>query len=231
VSALEPPIQLAPDTFASRLYTAMAPLAKDDSANGWSLLIFCNAVGTMFQLVEDIVRDTPDGPGWSVLLDLDRCPTVALDWLGQFVGVRIPKGFSDADARARIAGTDGFRRGTRQAIFEAMKPTLTGAQNVFIWERAGEGEHGRAGGSDIDGAYYLVVHTYDTETPDPALTQRALIGAKPGALVLNYMSAPGQSWRQLRDSGRTWRDVLTQYATWDTVRLDQPPAPPETTTS
>ena len=30
--------------------------------HGWALLKFCNAIGPMFQLVEDLVRDTPKGP-------------------------------------------------------------------------------------------------------------------------------------------------------------------------
>jgi hypothetical protein len=104
---------------------------------------------------------------------------------------------------------------------------LTGNRTVLIWERAGDpnapGRDGRAV-DPIDAAYYLVVHTYDSETPDPALTHRALIAAKPGALVLTYTSAPGQSWRQLRDSGRTWADVLAQYVNWNAVRIDMPPA-------
>jgi hypothetical protein len=87
------PGELEPDTFASRLYDALAPIGQDDSVNGWSLLIYVNAIGVMFQIIEDLVRDTADGPGWSVLMDLDRSPSVALPWLGQFVGVRIPKGF------------------------------------------------------------------------------------------------------------------------------------------
>ena len=69
----------------------------------------------MFQDVEDLVRDSPAGdPGWSELLDLDRCPPEALDWLGQFVGIRIPAGLNDLQSRAWISSTDGFRRGTRR---------------------------------------------------------------------------------------------------------------------
>ena len=105
VELVDPPSSLTPDTFAARLYDALAPLATQDSSNAWALLILCNAIGLMYQDVEDLVRDSPDGPGWSSLLDLDRCPSWALDWLGQFAGVRIPFGLTDAQRRAWVAST------------------------------------------------------------------------------------------------------------------------------
>src|SRR5215471_3803868 len=85
-----PPADLAPATFAGRLYDMLEPLAEQDPQAGWSLLILCNAIGTAYQLVEDLVRDTAAGPGWSSLMDVARCPYDALPWLAQFAGVRIP---------------------------------------------------------------------------------------------------------------------------------------------
>src|SRR5215467_11358862 len=84
-----PPADLTPDTFAERLYDMLAPLAQQDPHNAWALLIYINAIGLMFQEVEDLVRDSPEGPGWSELLDLNRAPTQALPWLAQLVGVRL----------------------------------------------------------------------------------------------------------------------------------------------
>src|SRR5215831_2032493 len=118
-----PPSALTPDTYAERLYEALAPLAEDDDENQWSLLVYVNALGTMFQLVEDLVRDTPDGIGWSALLDLYRCPDIALPWLGQFAGVRVLTGSTPDQMRQRIASTDGFKRGTRQALIGAAQAT------------------------------------------------------------------------------------------------------------
>jgi len=131
---VDPPSTLIPETFAARLYGMLAPLAQWDAGNAWSLLILCNAIGVQFQLVEEWVRDTPDGaPGWSLLVDLERCPPEALAWLAQFVGVRLVPGASEDQNRARIASTDGFRRGTRDALIGAARATLTGAGTVIFW--------------------------------------------------------------------------------------------------
>ena len=118
------PAELTPDTYAERLYGMLAPLAARDSEVEWSLLKLCNAIGVPFQLVEDLVRDTEDGVGWSALLDLDRCPDEALPWLAQFVGVRVLPSSTPEQQRARIASTDGFKRGTRDAMIGAAQATL-----------------------------------------------------------------------------------------------------------
>src|SRR5437764_7240325 len=123
----------------------------------------------MYQLVEDLVRDTLDGPGWSALVDLDRCPDVALPWLAQLVGVRLLPGSTPDEQRARIASTDGFRRGTRDAMIAAARATLTGAGTVILRERDGDPV-----AEPIDYAYRLTAITYADETPDASATEQAL---------------------------------------------------------
>jgi hypothetical protein len=210
------PPALTPASFAERLYAMLAPLAQVDAENGWSLLIYVNAIGQMFQLIEDLVRDSDAGPGWSLLLDLDRCPDEALPWLAQFVGVRVPSNLTPDQQRAYIASTAGFRRGTLAALRGAAAATLTGARTVHITERSGDPAH------KPEYAYYLDVTTYDSQTPNAAATQAALLSQKPGGLVLRYASVPGQTWAQLKASGRTWAQVKSDYPTWDDVRADQP---------
>jgi uncharacterized iron-regulated membrane protein len=204
-----PPPSLAPQSYAARLYASMAPLASADASYGWSLLILCNAIGTMFQLIDDVVRDSEDGPGWSMLLDLDRTLDEALPWLGQFAGVRVISGSTPDQMRQRIRSTDGFRRGTAAAMRGAAQATLTGAQTVLFHERDGD-------------PYFLSVETYADQTPDPAATEAALLAQKPGGIVLTYRTVTGQTWQQLKDSGRTWADVNTDYPSWGDVRADEP---------
>lgn len=198
----DPPAALTPDTFAGRLYDALAPLASLDPDNAWSLLILCNAIGTMFQEVEDIVRDSPDGPGWSELMDLNRCPPEALGWLGQFAGVRIPPYLTEAQQRAWVAGTDGFHRGTVASMIASCQATLTGTKTVLFRERVGGPTTAPAY------AYYLSVFTYTAETPNPAATQAALLAQKPGGLVLVYQAITGQTYQSLK----------TGYATYNAVK-------------
>ena len=86
------PPELEPQPFAARLYLMLGPLGQNDPSYSWSLLTFVNAATLAFEQVEAWVRDTLAGPGWSLLLDADRCPPEALGWLGQFVGVRLLPG-------------------------------------------------------------------------------------------------------------------------------------------
>jgi len=213
----DPPGNLTPESFAERLYLSLAPVAQLDPTVGWSLLILCNALGQMFQLLDDLVRDTPEGPGWSPLLDLERCPDVALPWLAQFVGTRLLAGSTSDDQRARIASTDGFKRGTAAALRGAAASTLTGSKRVVFRER-----NGNKATQPIDYAYFLDVITYDSETPNPAATQAALLAQKPGGIVLTYRHTPGQDYQSVRDGYATYTAVHAAYPTYDALRNDTP---------
>lgn len=215
-----PPAELAPDTFAGRLYDMLEPLAEQDPQVGWSLLILCNAIGTSYQLVEDLVRDTPEGPGWSAIMDADRCPAEALPWLAQFAGVRIPPGMTDVDAqRAWVKSTDGFKRGTAQAMTGAAAATLTGDQTVVFRERDGA-THGDP--SNPDYAYYLTVVTYTNETPDETATRAALLAQKPGAIVMDYHVSTGQDYQQVRTDWATYAALRAGYPDYLAVKVDEP---------
>ncbi len=201
-----PPPELAPDPFAARLYAALEPVADQDPAWAWSLLIYVNAIGTMFQIVDTIVSDDDDGPGWSALLDLSRCPDEALPWLGQFVGVRVPVGATPDQMRTAIAGHSGWERGTPAAMRSAIGATLTGTKTVVFRERDG------------GNAYHLGVVTYTDETPDQAATNRALMASKPAGLSVTYNMLAGQDWQLVKDGYATWTAVKTRYATWSDVK-------------
>lgn len=220
LDAPPPPDELLPEAFAARLYGMLAPLAQQDFDSAWSLLILCNAIGGMYELVEEWVRDTPDGVGWSLLVDLDRCPPEALPWLGQFVGVRIPPALSsDADRRAWVASTDGWKRGTRDALIGAAKATLTGQQRLIFRERDGAA-HGHPAAPDV--AYYLTAYSYATETPDPTATLRALLAQKPGGIVLFYSAATMQDYQNVKDTNATYAIVKSTFRDYAALATNQP---------
>jgi hypothetical protein len=208
-AVLTPPPALAPASFAARLYNALGPLAQYDPTNGWSLLILCNAIGQGFQLPDTWLRDTPDGPGWSLLLDVNRCPTEALGWLAQLVGVRLLPGASDSDSRHRIANVSGWWRGTPANIQQAAWRTLTGQQRVYLYER------------DPD-AYALTVVTYSSETPDPAATEAAILAQKPAGIVLTYICQTGQVYSQVVTRFATYAALDAAYADYALVLADEP---------
>lgn len=211
LAAPEPLATSAPalESFAYTLYEGMEPVAWLDATVGWSLAFFCGALGTMFQEVQDLARDSPDGPGWSAVMDLDRCPDGWLPWLAQFVGVTVVPGSTPEEMRARIQSTDGFRRGTPAALEGAAQATLTGNRIVYFRERDPNG---------VDPPYTLEVVTQTGETPDPDATLAALIAQKPAGIVLNYRLVQGQDWQELAQSGRTWRQVRDDFASWRDVR-------------
>lgn len=214
---LSPPAELAPQPFAARLYRMLAPLAQYDPSYGWALLTFVNAATLAFEQVEQWVRDTPDGPGWSLLLDVNRCPPEALPWLGQFVGVRLLKNATDEANRERITATDGFSRGTPAAIKGAAQATLTGNRSVFLTER----DHDPADTPDY--AYYLTVQTYAGQTPDPTATLNALIAQKPAGVVLTYVCTTGQIYDQVRTRFATYAALVAGYPNYQAVWTDTPP--------
>src|SRR4029077_2893236 len=74
-------------SFASRVYEAMEPIQFLESRLCWPFKKYVGALGEIYQEADDIARD---GPPWSSVLDIDRCPDYALLWLAQFVGVRVP---------------------------------------------------------------------------------------------------------------------------------------------
>ena len=209
MSTVEAPEQLAPDSFAARLYAMLEPWAGEDEENGWALLTYCNALGTMFQPLEDLERDTPEGPGWSALLDLDRCPDFALPWLAQFVGVRPPPGSTPAEQRAMIDQHLGWERGTPASIVNATKATLTGTQTVVMRERYG------------GDPYVLQVRTVTAETPDATATKNAILTQKPGGIVLDYAAIAGQDYTTLKTRG-TYATVKSTYPDYNAVKTAMP---------
>lgn len=207
---LDPPAPLTPDSFAEGLYLSLAPLATQDASYDWALLILCNAIGVMFQELDDLERDSPDGPGWSPLLDLARCPDEALPWLAQFVGVRLLPDSTPADQRARILATDGWNRGTPAALVASAAATLTGTQRVTLRERDG------------GNAYVLRVQTLASETPNPTATENAILAQKPAGIVLVYEAMPGQDYLELESDHATYAAVRSDYASYTGALTDQP---------
>lgn len=90
---------------------------------------------TGIQAIDDIVRDTAYNPGWSAILDVNRCPTYALPWLGQFVGVRINQITNREQMRQTILAENAFVRGTAAAIEAAANAYMQPGFFVTLQER------------------------------------------------------------------------------------------------
>lgn len=176
------------DTFTEALVKLLEPMIYGDVA-GTDLPIYLGGLGELFQVVEDYASDGPNGePGYSLLIDADRVPDEAIMWLAQFVGVKITQGLSAVEQRAQLIGLGNWKRGTVAAIQAAPVPYLTGSQTVIVKER------------DTGSAYHFQVITYSSETPDTAAATAALIAAKPGGDVMDYVVFSGQKAFLMRNS-------------------------------
>ena len=107
----------------------------NDQANGYQFLSWLDGICQQQQIIDDLCRDTPTALGWSIILDVGRCPTYALPWLGQLVGVRFSSLIlgNDNAMRSAIIAKGGFGRGTVAAITAIASPYLgpTGYVNII----------------------------------------------------------------------------------------------------
>jgi hypothetical protein len=196
-----------------RLYDALAPLATEDEAHGWPLAHYCNALARQLDQVADLSRDVGDAPGWAVLMDPDATPAEMLPWLAQLIGVTIPDGLTEAEARVRVKQTDGFRRGTPEALKGAARQYLIGPDGtpetatVHLIERHG-------------GRWKITVTTLADETPDAGRVLAACMEQKAAGLVLTHSVIPGGDWQTLRDTHPDWADVAATFTDYQAARED-----------
>lgn len=187
-----------------QIWPQFEPVQSDD------LETYAGGISEMFQTADDYASDGPNGEvGWSILLDLDRIPDENLDWLAQFIGVHFPSALSPDEKRDRIRNTDGWNRGTPDAIKAAPLPFLTGTKTVILRER-------------FPDAYSFQVLTKVSETPDAAIVLAALIEQKPAGLILTYNTIAGNDYQQLLTNHPLYSNVFADYATYQGVLNDAP---------
>lgn len=68
------------------------------------------------------LEDWAGAPGWSQLIDIERCPDYALPWLAQFVGSSIPSNstMNRQQMVQHIKSLSGFNRATSSAIVQQL---------------------------------------------------------------------------------------------------------------
>jgi hypothetical protein len=138
---------------------------------------YIGAIAQPFVEIDDLVRDSPDGPGWSVILDVNAAPAKGLRWLAQLAGVelRAQKVSETLEqwavyARTAIVEQGGRKRGTVDAQLSAVRDTLTGTKTARMLERTSS-------------AWTQTLVTRPSETPDPAATVAAWLTQKPAGIV------------------------------------------------
>jgi P2-related tail formation protein len=184
--------------FTSQIEDAMAPWLAYDT-NG-SLEAYIDALGSMFEQVFSIVADQgfPGDPnyvpGWSTLLDPNNCPTWALPYLAQFVGVTVPPGTDDTTARSLIKAEAGLQRGTAAAIITAAQRNLIGTQTVSLVERV-------AVNGSADPYFFQL-----TVRPEELISASALTQA------VNNVKPAGVQWTLVITDAFTWNQAIHTFA-------------------
>jgi hypothetical protein len=194
----------------ARLRERTQPLAPDDEAYGWAHAYLCEAIGRMLAQVAEVFDPEGDVPPLAPILSPDLCPTWALPWLAQLLGVTLPKGVDDATARAMIKDVSGFKRGTPAAIRAAAGFFLTGSKTVFFNERL------------ANDAYRLGVVTLGSETPDATLVEAAILAQKPGGILLSYAAIAGQTYRAVLTEVDSYREARSTWPTYRAMRDNLP---------
>jgi hypothetical protein len=163
-------------SYGEALYQQVLPMHGPDPDGLLHDLI--GAYSHPFREIDELVRDTPQGCGWSVILDVAACPTKGLRWLSQIAGVVLrPQRATeteaqwDAYARAAIVEQAGHKRGTVAAQLSAVRDTLTGTKTARMLERVG------------GNAWQQTLVTRPSETPNAALTMAAWLTQKPAGIV------------------------------------------------
>jgi hypothetical protein len=72
-------------TYGEAIYQEVLPLHGPDT-DGMAHA-FIGAVTHPMREIDELVRDTPEGDGWGVILDVDDAPVKGLYWLAQLAGV------------------------------------------------------------------------------------------------------------------------------------------------
>jgi hypothetical protein len=190
---------------AADVYQQLRLLAPTDEQLGWPLAHFIAAKMSPIEDIAAWVRDTDTGAGYSVLLDIDHCPAIALPWLAQFKGVVIPDGLTEAEQRAWVHTAEGQHRGMVDALILAGQRHLTGTKTIRVIERVG------------GNAYAMTAVTRTGETPDPAVTLADLTAAKRIGMLLTHVVSD----TPLIDEGTRTINAVAAGVTIDSATLAQ----------
>lgn len=200
--------------FAQDLLDALAPMLYAENETNHALGTYLTGLSRPFELVESWASDTDTEPGWSLLLDIDRCPDEALPWLAQLCGIKLAPGLSASNQRAQIDSLASFKRGTPSAIKAAPLPYLTGTKSVTLRERYD--------GSANDAPNHLQVLVLDTEVVDSVAAEAATRAQKPAGNIMTFTILTGQDYQHIKDTYTSYQDVKNAYHTYQGVKLNQP---------
>lgn len=200
-----------------RWYGELGQVLRDGQAElDWPLLAYLDVLAAPAARIDDLVRDSDAGPGWSPLLDVDRTPADALATLAMYVGLRLPPGITPAAQRDLIRNRPNWQRGSRPAVRRGAQTHLEGGKRVAIHERTRLDDYG------ADHPWRIVVDTFAAETPDPAATADDVAAEIAIGNLHAYRTLDGATYDQLAAEFATVADFEAAFETTDEVRFHLP---------
>lgn len=191
--------------FTRRWYARLPELYRDpDPAADWSLLRYLSLIGDLAGEVETLLDridyvSEADGGGpadTSSLVDPIAADLPWLRWAGQLVGVARSADLAGDELRAAIASaSSGWQAGTKASIAAAVRPVLTGGQEVGVYDHYD------------DDPWKIEVRVRVSESPGDAgvLAAIARARAKPAGAEI-VVTAHNSTWDVLEAVRPTWAD-------------------------
>lgn len=194
---------------AERVYASIPAYRKDEGDNsGWVMLHLCEAAVRTVQKATEALRHDEIGSGWRRMLDPDRCPAWALDWLRQHIGHdRFPPDFTEQQKRDMIRDAPRFRRGTEAMIRASAGLHLTGDKTVFFFERHG-------------GSRSYTTAVLAAEAPDPDRVEAELAIQKPATFLWTHTVIGADTYADLHATHVDYAEVLADFDTYSDVLSD-----------
>lgn len=206
---------MGPDytTLGRRLAERAEPLQPPeiDAQHNYAFGNLAEAMMRMYQDLASIVDpDIEDLSPWQVLFDVDLCPYWALPWLAQCVGVRLPVGLEDAEARQAIKELSFEKVGTPTYVENMIKLYLDDPKTVYFRER------------DTGDAYRLEIVTVNDQTPDPALIQQIIDSGHviPAGIIVNYRTVDGWDYQQMTVEGGPYSALPARFDNYGNMSLN-----------
>lgn len=196
---------------ANRIYDspALRPYRQGDGdGNGWILLHLCEAAVRTVAKASEALRHDEIGSGWRRMLDPARCPSWALDWLSQFVGIgSFPPDFTEQQKRDMIADVPRWRRGSVPMIRAAAQLHLTGEKRVFFSQRHG-------------GSRTYRTAVYSSEALDAQRVLDELATQKPASFRWEHDFIDAGDYDALLSTHADYDEVAADFANYHEILLD-----------
>lgn len=197
------------ETLTGLTLTRLAPWLTASSDPTGDQATYLSAISAMGEQLFSLIWDQGDPddpdyqPGWGSLFDVDLCPTQFLPFLAQMVGVSIPTGTDDTDARQLIRVEQGMQRGTVAAIVAAASRFLSsGSPTLF--------ERTAADGSTPD-AYHFVIVVTTADVTDAVQLAAAVDACKPGGVMWTLIETSSWTIAELEAAYTTVADVEAAF--------------------